>query len=59
MQTETRRYHFIAYFFGGAFLANAIRGHGSDCLGLRDTYSYMYEKGTITCWDYFSARAIM
>ncbi len=24
MQTETRWYHLIAYFFGGAFLANAI-----------------------------------
>ena len=24
MQTETRWYHFIAYFFGGAFLANTI-----------------------------------
>ena len=24
MQTATRWYHFIAYFFGGAFLANTI-----------------------------------
>ena len=24
MQTETRWYHYIAYFFGGVFLANAI-----------------------------------
>jgi hypothetical protein len=24
MQTETRWYHFIAYFFGGVFLANTI-----------------------------------
>jgi hypothetical protein len=24
MQTDTRWYHFIAYFFGGAFLANTI-----------------------------------
>ena len=24
MQSETRWYHFLAYFFGGAFLANAI-----------------------------------
>ena|SRR5208282_2454046 len=24
MQTETRWYHFIAWFFGGAFLANTI-----------------------------------
>ena len=24
MQTETRWYHFIAYFFGGVFLANMI-----------------------------------
>ena len=24
MQTVTRWYHFIAYFFGGAFLANTI-----------------------------------
>ncbi len=24
MQTETRWYHLLAYFFGGAFLANAI-----------------------------------
>ncbi|MGO8751347.1 MAG: hypothetical protein ACLQNE_35825 [Thermoguttaceae bacterium] len=24
MQTETRWYHLIAYFFGGAFLANTI-----------------------------------
>ena len=24
MQTETRWYHYIAYFLGGAFLANAI-----------------------------------
>ena len=24
MQTETRWYHFVAYFFGGAFLANTI-----------------------------------
>jgi hypothetical protein len=24
MQTDTRWYHYIAYFFGGAFLANAV-----------------------------------
>jgi hypothetical protein len=24
METETRWYHYIAYFFGGAFLANTI-----------------------------------
>ena len=24
MQSETRWYHYIAYFFGGAFLANTI-----------------------------------
>ncbi len=24
MQTETRWYHYISYFFGGAFLANTI-----------------------------------
>jgi len=24
MQTDTRWYHYIAYFFGGAFLANTI-----------------------------------
>ena len=24
MQTETRWYHYVAYFFGGVFLANAI-----------------------------------
>jgi hypothetical protein len=24
MQTETRWYHYLAYFFGGVFLANAI-----------------------------------
>jgi hypothetical protein len=34
MQTETRWYHFIAYFFGGVFLANTIPHLVSGISGL-------------------------